>query len=595
MKLNTILIVSLFIFLLSFIMCFSLAVGQEKHNDTFPFVRMDTVSLRAEDRIRLAEAFRLAEELRDHIWKNWSKAPLAVLLITPEREFLIRHPQPTEDFTSVGYDSLLQSDVHVRPRQFPPNLLASFPAVAAVPTIVMGQPENTGHTSTSWVLTLLHEHFHQLQYSRNDYYRSVEELNLAGKDQTGMWMLKYPFPYDSVPVQERFDAMAHALEHALKAAHSENFTEKFAVYLEARESFRGVLPEADYRYFAFQEWQEGVARYTEYRVARLAAQRYTPTPAFRALPDYIPFSEAARGLEQGIREGTRAADLSIQRRVAFYAVGAAAALLLDRAAPDWKQRYFTEMFRLDGYFNLSSGNEEMGLHFKDRGINGTFVLYDLHADRYYIHNPERAVERFIPASTFKIVNSLIALETGVIADTSTVLRWDGQHREVGSWNRDHSMKSAFHNSVVWYYQELARRAGENKMREMVSQIGYGNNNIGGGIDQFWLTGDLRINAYEQVDFLVRLYKNDLPFSERIIDMVRNLMIEERTDEYVLHAKTGWARRSPADIGWYVGYVESNGRPYFFALNIDIKDAEQAAERKRITRAILTDLEIFRYP
>lgn len=228
-------------------------------------------------------------------------------------------------------------------------------------------------------------------------------------------------------------------------------------------------------------------------------------------------------------------------------------------------------------------------HFREAGVTGTFVLYDPAEGRYLVHNPARARERFIPASTFKILNSLISLETRVVADTSTVFPWDGVEHEIAPWNRDHTLATAFENSVVWYYQELARRVGEDRMRDHVQRVEYGNGDIGGGIDRFWLTGNLRVSPIEQVTFLQRLHERRLPFSDRTVDAVEGMMVEDRGADYVLRAKTGWARWDPADIGWYVGYIVHQDRPYYFALNLDIEHRAQAAARRGVTRAILSDL------
>ena len=120
------------------------------------------------------------------MWANWESAPFALLLVTPEHEFLVRHPHPSEQFTRAAYDSLLQSDVYVRPSVFPPNMLATFPADSGVPTIVVGPSENTGRASTRWVITVLHEHFHQLQYAQPDYYPATDALDLSRHDSTGV-------------------------------------------------------------------------------------------------------------------------------------------------------------------------------------------------------------------------------------------------------------------------------------------------------------------------------------------------------------------------------------------------------------------------
>ena len=303
-------------------------------------------TLASDDRIRIAEAFRLGEAIGDSIWPGWTSAPFAVLLVTPEREFLVRHPRPSPDFTRVGYDSLLGSEVLVRERTLSPALLATFPAVGGVSTIVVGQPRATGKSSTDWVLTLLHEHFHQLQQSRPDYFARVEALGLARGDRTGMWMLNYAFPYDAAEVQERFAAFSRA---AAAAGDGENdgAPARLTALVAARDRLRAVLAPDDYRYLSFHLWQEGVARYTEYAIARLAAARYAPSPAFRALPDYQPFDEAARTLRERIVTGAREPKLGSAKRVALYPAGAAVALLLDEAEPGWRERYFERMFSLD--------------------------------------------------------------------------------------------------------------------------------------------------------------------------------------------------------------------------------------------------------
>lgn len=307
-------------------------------------------SLREADRVRLAEAFRLADNVQDGIWPGWSAVPFAVLLVTPEHEFLVRHPRPSDDFALVTeYDPLLHSAVYARDRQFSPVLLATFPAVGGLSTVVAGQPEQTGKSSTPWVITLLHEHFHQLQNTQPDYFDAVAALGLSGGDETGMWMLDYPFPYDSAAVVERFTAYGDALLRALGAARGPEEAERVRDYLDARARLRDALGEADYRYLSFQLWQEGVARYTEYRVAEAAAEQHEPLPSFRALDDFIPYSVAAASLRRALAEELADLDLASEKRVAFYPAGAAEALLLDVVRPGWRQRYLNEKFYLERY------------------------------------------------------------------------------------------------------------------------------------------------------------------------------------------------------------------------------------------------------
>jgi hypothetical protein len=311
----------------------------------------DTPRVNDVDRVRLAEAFRIGDALGNQIWIGWNKAPFAVLLVTPEHEFLIRHPKPSSDFRLLGDDALLGSKVYYRKRTQSLGLLATFPIAGGIPTIVVGQAENTDKkTSTPWVVTVLHEHFHQLQYSQPGYYDDVNALGLSRGDQSGMWMLNYPFPYDWHEMKELFSHFSHALADALEAKNKSDFNAKLAAYLKQRRELENTLSPDDYRYLSFQMWQEGVARYTEYRIAKLAAEKYKPGRAFRNLKDYQPFGEVAEETRDGILHELRTAKLEEYKRVIFYALGAGEALLLDRANPRWRQRYFAEKFYLDKYF-----------------------------------------------------------------------------------------------------------------------------------------------------------------------------------------------------------------------------------------------------
>jgi hypothetical protein len=302
------------------------------------------------DRVRLAEAFRLGETLGERVWKGWGKAPFAVLLVTPEGEFLIRHPKPPQDFAPVGRDALLRGEVFFRKGTLSPGLLATFP-VSGVPTIVIGRAENTASkTSTPWVVTVLHEHFHQLQNSQPDYYDAVGSLNLSRGDQTGMWMLNFAFPYADAGVKNRFESLSRLLAETLQARGKRDFSARLARYLEARRAFSSALTPDDYRYFSFQAWQEGVARYTEYRMAELAAKSYRPSREFRALKDYTPFGEVAGRGYQGLLSELNTLRLEGYGRVAFYPLGAGEALLLDRVNSRWRERYFADKFYLEKYF-----------------------------------------------------------------------------------------------------------------------------------------------------------------------------------------------------------------------------------------------------
>ena len=308
-------------------------------------------SLPDRDRVRISEAFRLAETFGPRVWPGWDAAPFAILLITPEHEFLIRHPSPSADFAPIGDDPMLKQKVWYRARQFPSNLLATFPAVGGLSTIVIGQAENTdSKTSTRWVITLLHEHFHQLQDSRPGNDAAVAALGLARGDQTGMWMLNYPFPYDDPGVNDQFSALCRSLAGVLGARRQSEFPARLEAYVAVRREFLASLRPDDARYLAFQIWKEGIARYTELRIAELAGAEYTPSQAFRDLADYRSFGDVARGILRGIEEDLLEMRLDGMRRSAVYSLGAADGLVLDAADPSWQQRYLERRFSLDAFF-----------------------------------------------------------------------------------------------------------------------------------------------------------------------------------------------------------------------------------------------------
>ena len=223
----------------------------------------------------------------------------------------------------------------------------------------------------------------------------------------------------------------------------------------------------------------------------------------------------------------------------------------------------------------------LGQAFQELNVDGSIVIYDKNNDRFYEHNGDRNTTAFFPLSTFKILNALISLETGVIRDDVTVLTWDGVQREFPTWNRDTNLRQAFKDSTVWFYQVLARKNGHERMQKFVQQVQYGNQQIGtpDQIDHFWLDGPLQITPKQEIEFLQRLERSDLPFSQQAVDLVKDIMIIERTPEYTLRGKTGW--RSP--VGWIVGYLEQSNNVYFFATNIKMSTAKDAPKRLEITR------------
>ena len=222
------------------------------------------------------------------------------------------------------------------------------------------------------------------------------------------------------------------------------------------------------------------------------------------------------------------------------------------------------------------------------------MLYDSSADIYLRYNPKGCSERFSPCSTFKIPNTLIALETGVASGPEFTLPWDGIKRGGPAWDSDQTLRSAFQGSVVWYYQELVRRVGAERETEFVRKLQYGNMDTSGGSTNFWLESSLQISADEQVAFLRRLWADTLPVSLEAHQVTRTLMEISRNGDRVLYGKTGTGGDAEANIarlGWFVGCVSRGKHTVFFATRITGEPDASGRAAKKMSEAILENLGI----
>jgi beta-lactamase class D len=233
--------------------------------------------------------------------------------------------------------------------------------------------------------------------------------------------------------------------------------------------------------------------------------------------------------------------------------------------------------------------------FAASGVEGTLVIADLDGDSVQVHNAPRAAQRFPAASTFKILNTLIALEEGVVAGPDAVIPWDGRLHDMPDWNRDHTLASAFATSCVWCYQSLAREIGAERYRSHLDRAGYGA--LAEPFDPvaFWLDGTLTISALEQVEFLRRVILRTLPYRDSSYAGLRRVMLAETTEQHRLFAKTGWAARATPQVGWYVGYVETPDATWIFALNIETRGAADLPLRQALVRAGLQAKRIIEPP
>jgi beta-lactamase class D len=229
--------------------------------------------------------------------------------------------------------------------------------------------------------------------------------------------------------------------------------------------------------------------------------------------------------------------------------------------------------------------------FDDNKVTGCFAMYDNGQDKVIVYNlPRYRDSAYLPASTFKIVNSLIALETGVMADTSAIIKWDGVTRERTELNQDLSLNMAFRYSSLPAYQEIARRIGKDTMQRYLDTLGYGTKTITGAVDSFWINNTLKIKGDEQLGLMKKLYFEQVPgFKARPQRLVRGMMLMENNANYKLSFKTGWGfDEKKNSIGWMTGWIEENAHPYFFVLQIQTSDPnfDMRTVRMKILKEIL---------
>jgi beta-lactamase class D len=226
------------------------------------------------------------------------------------------------------------------------------------------------------------------------------------------------------------------------------------------------------------------------------------------------------------------------------------------------------------------------------GVDGAFAGYDVVSARLYLVNAPRAQKRLNPASTFKIANSLIALETGVVRDENEIIAYHSETPPlIKEWARDMSMREAIKLSNVPIYQELARRIGLARYHEWLARLSYGNAETGAIVDRFWLDGPLAISAVEETHFVAALAQRKLPMSDRSQNIVRDILKYETVGDRTIYAKTGWCRSCQPQIGWWVGWVEHGGGVFAFALNINIVSPDDLDKRIPVAKALLSKLGV----
>lgn len=229
-------------------------------------------------------------------------------------------------------------------------------------------------------------------------------------------------------------------------------------------------------------------------------------------------------------------------------------------------------------------------------IGGTILIYDSKNDKFYANDFDKAKIGYLPASTFKIANTIIGLETGKIVDENTVFKWDGVRKMMPMWEKDLVLKDAFQFSCVPCYRELARNIGFQDMKAYLAKIKYGNMQIkNNNIDMFWLAGESTVTSFQQIDFLKRFYEKKLPISDKTHQIVKEILLLDKTETHKLSGKTGWAIQDEADNGWFVGYLEAGENIYYFSTNVSPKENFDmklfANIRKEMTMAAFQKMEL----
>jgi beta-lactamase class D len=232
---------------------------------------------------------------------------------------------------------------------------------------------------------------------------------------------------------------------------------------------------------------------------------------------------------------------------------------------------------------------DLARYFETAGTRGTIVVRNVGSDRMIVYNRARAETAYLPASTFKVPAALIALETGVVKDAyRDVLPWNGIEFIVPACNQDQTLATALQRSCIPIFADLGKRIGDARLNKYLAAFDYGNHDAAGGYP-YWLEGNLRISAFEQIEFFDRLRKDALPVSPEHMQTVRDIILIEEGDGYVIRAKTGWVTSPNPDLGWLAGWVARGDSIHLFALNLDIEKPEHAAARLAIVKAVLKDL------
>jgi beta-lactamase class D len=244
--------------------------------------------------------------------------------------------------------------------------------------------------------------------------------------------------------------------------------------------------------------------------------------------------------------------------------------------------------------------KDLKKYFDNCNVVGSIAIYDNNNHTWILSDTIYTRKETLPASTFKIINLLIALETKTISSENEIVKWPGSTDTIKydfrpSIYHDITVKEAFEVSAGWAFIELAKKIGKANYKKYLTLCNYGNLDLSQTDADFWNFGAFGISPINQVEFLKRLYEENLPFSKRNIEIVKKVMTTEQNDAYTIYSKTGWTRENGINTGWWTGYIVNKSGTYFFATRL-IQDRKFNTSnfgncRKDITKSVFKDLNI----
>ncbi|HDC9427064.1 TPA: beta-lactam sensor/signal transducer BlaR1 [Staphylococcus aureus] len=228
---------------------------------------------------------------------------------------------------------------------------------------------------------------------------------------------------------------------------------------------------------------------------------------------------------------------------------------------------------------------------KNFGSNsGSFVMYSMKKDKYYIYNEKESRKRYSPDSTYKIYLALFGLDRHIISDKNSRMSWNHNHYPFDSWNKDQNLNTAIQNSVNWYFERISNQLSKNYTSDQLKQLNYGNKNLG-SYKAYWLEDSLKISNLEQVIVLKNMMEQNNHFSKNEKKQLSSSLLIRKNENYELYGKTGTGIvNGKYNNGWFVGYVITNHDKYYFSTHLSDEKAS-GENAKLINEKILKEMGV----